>query len=231
MQTSMCLHIYDTYSLRSRLATTVQRILFFISRSILRSTARRERQFKIGSSFYGSVHAQLPFSFTSINVLCTDQIVLSVIWGSILGYGSRHLMKFCERKDLIDRQSYVAQYISLALLTVGTTTLLGPDDLLASFAVAPPLPGTASSTSRQRLLSFPPSSTCFLTLLHLCMWARGCRSIRSRTKPFRSPSGDSFVLPFLCYCYGVYRSYLGYSNGSRTLKVFAKRCSADILVL
>ncbi len=134
MQTSMCLHIYDTYSLRSRLATTVQRILFFISRSILRSTARRERQFKIGSSFYGSVHAQLPFSFTSINVLCTDQIVLSVIWGSILGYGSRHLMKFCERKDLIDRQSYVAQYISLALLTVGTTTLLGPDDLLASFA-------------------------------------------------------------------------------------------------
>jgi hypothetical protein len=43
-------------------------------------------------------------------------------------------MKFCERKDLIDRQSYVAQYVSLALLTVGTTTLLGPDDLLASFA-------------------------------------------------------------------------------------------------
>jgi NhaP-type Na+/H+ or K+/H+ antiporter len=43
-------------------------------------------------------------------------------------------MKFCERKDLIDRQSYVAQYVSLALLTVGTTCLLGPDDLLASFA-------------------------------------------------------------------------------------------------
>jgi Sodium/hydrogen exchanger family len=65
---------------------------------------------------------------------CTDQIVLSVIWGSTLGYGFRHLMKFCERKDLIDRQSYVAQYISLALLTVGTTSLLGSDDLLASFA-------------------------------------------------------------------------------------------------
>lgn len=60
--------------------------------------------------------------------------MLSVIWGSILGYGFRHLMKFCERKDLIDRQSYVAQYVSLALLTVGTTSLLGPDDLLASFA-------------------------------------------------------------------------------------------------
>jgi len=65
---------------------------------------------------------------------CADQIVLSVIWGSALGIGFRHLMKFCERKDLIDRQSYVAQYISLALLTVGTTSILGSDDLLASFA-------------------------------------------------------------------------------------------------
>lgn len=61
------------------------------------------------------------------------QIVLSIIWGSMLGYGFRHLMKFCEKKDLIDRQSYVAQYVSLALLTVGTTTLLGADELLASF--------------------------------------------------------------------------------------------------
>jgi hypothetical protein len=69
----------------------------------------------------------------SINVQYTDQIVLSIIWGSMLGYGFRHLMKFCEKRDLIDRQSYVAQYVSLALLTVGTTTLLGSDDLLASF--------------------------------------------------------------------------------------------------
>ncbi|KAH9970171.1 Sodium/hydrogen exchanger family-domain-containing protein [Lactifluus volemus] len=61
------------------------------------------------------------------------QIFLSIAWGCMLGYGFRHLMKFCERKDLIDRPSYVAQYVSLALLTVGTTTLLGSDDLLASF--------------------------------------------------------------------------------------------------
>lgn len=43
-------------------------------------------------------------------------------------------MKFCERKELIDRQSYVAQYVSLALLTIGVCTLLGSDDLLAAFA-------------------------------------------------------------------------------------------------
>jgi len=51
-----------------------------------------------------------------------------------LGFGFRHLMKFCQRHDLIDRQSYVAQYISLAILAVGLTSLLGSDDLLAAFS-------------------------------------------------------------------------------------------------
>lgn len=42
-------------------------------------------------------------------------------------------MKFCQRHDLIDRNSYVAQYVSLTMLTIGVTTLLGSDDLLAAF--------------------------------------------------------------------------------------------------
>jgi NhaP-type Na+/H+ or K+/H+ antiporter len=42
-------------------------------------------------------------------------------------------MKFCQRHDLIDRHSYVAQYLSLAILTIGICTLLGSDDLLAAF--------------------------------------------------------------------------------------------------
>ncbi|EMD40247.1 hypothetical protein CERSUDRAFT_112439 [Gelatoporia subvermispora B] len=62
------------------------------------------------------------------------QIILGVVIGSLLGFGFRHLMKFCERNDLIDRQSYIAQYVSLAMLTIGVTTLLGSDDLLAAFA-------------------------------------------------------------------------------------------------
>lgn len=61
------------------------------------------------------------------------QILLSVIFGSLIGFGFRHLMKFCERNDLIDRQSYVAQYVSLAFLTIGIMTMLGSDDLLAAF--------------------------------------------------------------------------------------------------
>ena len=58
-------------------------------------------------------------------------------------------MKFSEAKRLIDRQSYVAQYISLAVLSIGKyghsasyidltfiglTSLLGSDDLLSAFA-------------------------------------------------------------------------------------------------
>ncbi|KAG2009450.1 Na+/H+ exchanger AnNHA1 [Coprinopsis cinerea AmutBmut pab1-1] len=62
------------------------------------------------------------------------QIALAIVMGALLGFGFRHLMKFCERLDLIDRHSYVAQYVSLALFTIGVTTLLGTDDLLAAFA-------------------------------------------------------------------------------------------------
>jgi NhaP-type Na+/H+ or K+/H+ antiporter len=61
------------------------------------------------------------------------EIALSIVFGSALGFGFRHLMKFCQRNDLIDRQSYVAQYVSLAFLTIGIMTILGSDDLLASF--------------------------------------------------------------------------------------------------
>ena len=64
----------------------------------------------------------------------TDQVILGIVFGALLGWGFRHLMRFCESKDLIDRQSYVAQYVSLAMLTIGTTTLLGSDDLLAAFS-------------------------------------------------------------------------------------------------
>ncbi|KAJ6478786.1 Sodium/hydrogen exchanger family-domain-containing protein [Mycena vitilis] len=62
------------------------------------------------------------------------QVILGVVIGTLIGIGFRHLMKFSERFSLIDRHSYVAQYVSLALLTIGLTTLLGSDDLLSAFA-------------------------------------------------------------------------------------------------
>ena len=43
-------------------------------------------------------------------------------------------MKFARFKGFIDRESYVAQYLALAVLTMGVTSTLGSDDLLAAFA-------------------------------------------------------------------------------------------------
>lgn len=62
------------------------------------------------------------------------QVILGVVVGALIGWGFRYLMKFCQRNDFVDRQSYVAQYISLALLTIGIMTILGSDDLLAAFS-------------------------------------------------------------------------------------------------
>ncbi|GLB38785.1 putative sodium/hydrogen exchanger family protein [Lyophyllum shimeji] len=62
------------------------------------------------------------------------QVILGIVIGALLGFGFRYLMKFCQSHNLIDRQSYVAQYISLAMLTIGVNTLIGSDDLLAAFA-------------------------------------------------------------------------------------------------
>ncbi|KAG6915140.1 hypothetical protein DXG01_013079 [Tephrocybe rancida] len=62
------------------------------------------------------------------------QVILGIVIGAVLGFAFRHLMKFCQRHNLIDRHSYVAQYLSLAMLTIGITVMIGSDDLLAAFS-------------------------------------------------------------------------------------------------
>jgi len=46
-------------------------------------------------------------------------------------------MRAAQKRGLIDRESFIAQYIALALFTVGATNSLGNDDLLAAFAAGP----------------------------------------------------------------------------------------------
>jgi hypothetical protein len=43
-------------------------------------------------------------------------------------------MKFSHKRGYIDRESYVAQYLALALFTTGIVSTVGSDDLLAAFA-------------------------------------------------------------------------------------------------
>ena len=43
-------------------------------------------------------------------------------------------MKISHQRKFIDRESYIAQYLALALFTIGVASSLGSDDLLAAFA-------------------------------------------------------------------------------------------------
>lgn len=62
------------------------------------------------------------------------ECILGCIMGAVIGYISRHTIKFCERKKLIDRESFLAFYIFIAVLCAGFGSILGVDDLLVSFA-------------------------------------------------------------------------------------------------
>ena len=43
-------------------------------------------------------------------------------------------MKISRANGFIDRESYVAQFLALSFLTIGVTSVVGSDDLLAAFA-------------------------------------------------------------------------------------------------
>ena len=56
-------------------------------------------------------------------------------------------MKTSHQRKFIDRESYIAQYLALALFTIGVASSLGSDDLLAAFAAGPSTPPTSHSHS------------------------------------------------------------------------------------
>ncbi|KAG6862197.1 hypothetical protein C0995_002127 [Termitomyces sp. Mi166 len=67
-------------------------------------------------------------------VLVGYQVILGVVVGTILGLMFSHLIKFSHQRGFIDRASYVAQYLSLAVFITGIVNVIGSDDLLAAFA-------------------------------------------------------------------------------------------------
>lgn len=54
--------------------------------------------------------------------------------GGLLGWMFSKFMKYAHRVGLIDRESYVAQYLALAVFITGLVSTIGSDDLLAAFA-------------------------------------------------------------------------------------------------
>ncbi|KAF8558063.1 hypothetical protein OG21DRAFT_1595669 [Imleria badia] len=62
------------------------------------------------------------------------EVILGTVLGAVLGLLFSKLMKISHRKGFIDRESYIAQYLALAIFTIGVASSIGVDDLLASFA-------------------------------------------------------------------------------------------------
>lgn len=61
------------------------------------------------------------------------ECLFGAIYGVIIGYAGRHAIRYAERKNLIDRESFLVFYFVLALFLAGTGSMLGLDDLLVGF--------------------------------------------------------------------------------------------------
>lgn len=62
------------------------------------------------------------------------ECVFGAIYGFLIGYFARHGIKYAERHEMIDRESFLVFYFVLALWCAGSGSILGVDDLLVGFA-------------------------------------------------------------------------------------------------
>ncbi|KAH8705290.1 putative sodium/hydrogen antiporter [Talaromyces proteolyticus] len=62
------------------------------------------------------------------------ECIFGAVYGFVIGYIGRHMIKQAEKKNLIDRESFLVFYFVLALFCAGSGSLLGMDDLLIGFA-------------------------------------------------------------------------------------------------
>lgn len=81
-------------------------------------------------------HAGHPntIAFHFIVITCLYECLFGTILGALIGYAGRHLIKFAEAKNLIDRESFLVFYFVLALFCTGVGSVIGVDDLLVAFA-------------------------------------------------------------------------------------------------
>ncbi|KAL8712874.1 MAG: hypothetical protein Q9220_003082 [cf. Caloplaca sp. 1 TL-2023] len=60
-------------------------------------------------------------------------ILLSVVYGAVVGWLAKDLLHWAEERKFVDRESFLVHAITLALFIVGTCGMIGTDDVLASF--------------------------------------------------------------------------------------------------
>lgn len=87
-------------------------------------------------SFY-LIHYKLNAEHVTFHWFCNTilyECVFGAIYGVLIGYLGRHAIKWADGKNLIDRESFLVFYFTLALFCAGTGATLGTDDLLVGFA-------------------------------------------------------------------------------------------------
>ncbi|GMM32188.1 Nha1 protein [Martiniozyma asiatica (nom. inval.)] len=92
---------------------------------------------------------------------------LGVLLGCSIGYCGRVLLKLSHRYNLIDYESSLAFYIMIALLCAGFGSILGVDDLLASFAAGTTFNWDGSATEHSEE---SPVSTVIDILLNMAFF-------------------------------------------------------------
>lgn len=60
-------------------------------------------------------------------------IILSVVYGAVVGWLAKELLHFAETHKFVDRESFIVFAIALALFITGTCGMIGSDDVLACF--------------------------------------------------------------------------------------------------
>ncbi|CCE82861.1 Piso0_002613 [Millerozyma farinosa CBS 7064] len=92
-----------------------------------------------------------PFIYLSLNLIIhsgrggeivKDWILITILYecvfgcllGVFLGLLLKYAVAFAEKKNLIDRESFLALFVFLAFISAGIGSMLGVDDLLVSFA-------------------------------------------------------------------------------------------------
>ena len=62
------------------------------------------------------------------------ECIFGAVYGVLVGYAGRRAIRWAHNKDLIDRESFLVFYFTLALFCAGSGSTLGLDDLLVGFA-------------------------------------------------------------------------------------------------
>ncbi|KAL8934317.1 MAG: hypothetical protein Q9211_005295 [Gyalolechia sp. 1 TL-2023] len=86
---------------------------------------------------YYLIHYKLNPEHVTMHWFCNTvlyECIFGATYGVLIGYLGRHAIKWADSKNLIDRESFLVFYFTLALFCAGTGSTLGTDDLLVGFA-------------------------------------------------------------------------------------------------